>query len=78
MLPCPPLNQRKGRGSEPEHAPSPPAAEVKGGGENAGGGHRRRLLSYERRFLAADSGGHCKMVMHALSLIIAIQFPFYN
>ncbi|KAJ1397589.1 Mlo-related protein [Sesbania bispinosa] len=42
-----------------EHGPPQPDAEhEEGEGEGeAGGEHHRRLLSYERRFLSADSGG---------------------
>ncbi|KAK7351822.1 hypothetical protein VNO77_11544 [Canavalia gladiata] len=60
MLPCLPPEKRAGggggHGTEAGAGSTPPAE-----GEAEGGGHRRRLLSYERRFLAADSGGHgCK------------------
>ncbi|XP_061372787.1 MLO-like protein 9 [Gastrolobium bilobum] len=56
MLPCLPPDQREGHATDP--VPEPPPKEE---GE-AEGEHHRRLLSYERRFLAADSAGKgCKM-----------------
>ncbi|TKY75354.1 MLO protein 5 [Spatholobus suberectus] len=60
MLPCRPPDQHGG-GSATEHGAGPQTG--KGGHEAEGGsGHRRRLLSYERRFLAAGGGGSgCKM-----------------
>ncbi|RDY02165.1 MLO-like protein 5, partial [Mucuna pruriens] len=71
MLPCLPPDQRNGGHGDVSHGGGHGDVSHGGGhqteeggageGEAEDGGHRRRILSYERRFLSADSGGHgCK------------------
>jgi len=86
MLPCLPLDQRHGgaaaaaaehgagaatdpgAGGATEHGVEP---ETDGGDEGEGGGHRRRLLSYDRRFLSGDGGGHsCKPVLNSSTFVL--------
>ncbi|XP_020219916.1 MLO-like protein 9 [Cajanus cajan] len=53
MLPCLPVEKRGG--GHGEHGAAPHEEE---GGEAEAEEHHRRLLSYERRFLSAEAGGH--------------------
>lgn len=76
MLPCLPHDQREGGGGHAtdEAVHGPPAASHEEG-EAHEGEHHRRLLSYERRFLSADSPGPgCKEVIKSPQSIFKLNF----
>lgn len=76
MLPCLPHDQREGGGGHAtdEAVHGPPAASHEEG-EAHEGEHHRRLLSYERRFLSADSPGPgCKEVIKSPQSISKLNF----